>query len=85
VKAVGLMGRHPDPLQELAASLAGPAFAIAADVGYPEMVRRAVDAVTAELGAIDRFSAYSVSMAAQLRWVDNLAEALGAGGSPCRR
>lgn len=143
--AVGLVGRNPDPLHEVAASLDGPAFAVAADVTDPELVGRAVHAVEAELGPVDllvdnaglrdpepampweadvdawwqvmevnlrgpllltrevlpgmlergrgrvlelasgvglrpepAYSAYSVSKAALLRWVDNLAAGLGA-------
>lgn len=142
--AVGLVGRHPDTLEQVAAEIDGGAFAIAADVTNPVMVRRAVEVIEKQLGPIDlladnaglrepqpdepwladpdawwevvevnlhgpmllaqavlpgmlergrgrifevasgvglrpepRFSAYSVSKAAQLRWVDNLAAALG--------
>jgi 3-oxoacyl-[acyl-carrier protein] reductase len=142
--AVGLVGRNPEPLEEVAARLEAPAFAVAGDVTSPEMVQRAVRTVEAELGPIDllvnsaglrephaatpwetdpaawwqvmevnvhgpvllaqavlpgmlergggrilelasgvglrpepRYSAYSVSKAALLRWVDNLAEGLG--------
>ena len=143
--AVGLLGRDPGPLEEVAARLGRPAFAVAADVTRPEMVARAVRAVEAKLGPVDllvnaaglrdperampwqaetdawwqvvevnlrgpmlltqallpgmldrgrgrilelasgvglrpepSYSAYSVSKAALLRWVDNLAAGLAA-------
>ncbi|HET7325759.1 MAG TPA: SDR family oxidoreductase [Nocardioidaceae bacterium] len=142
--SVGLVGRDPGPLEEVVSLLAGPAFAVAADVTDPQMVARAVQAVEAKLGAVDLlvngaglrdperampwqadpdawwrvvevnlrgplllteavlptmlergrgrilemasgvglraepgYSAYSVSKAALLRWVDNLAAGLG--------
>jgi len=142
--AVGLVGRKPDPLEEVARGLDGPSFTVAADVTNPELVATAVQAVEGELGPIDllvdnaglrdpqpampwesdpdawwqvmevnlrgpllltqavlpgmlergggrilelasgiglraepRYSAYSVSKAALLRWVDNVVAGLG--------
>ena len=148
--ALGLMGRHRSPLEQVAASLDVPAHVVTAYVTQPTDVTRAVEAVISALGPIDvlvnnaglreqepslpwdadandwwrvmevnlrgvvlmtsavlptmvergsgrvvdvgsgagqraepRYSAYSVSKSAALRWMDNVAAALG-DDSPVR-
>jgi NAD(P)-dependent dehydrogenase (short-subunit alcohol dehydrogenase family) len=148
--AVGLVGRTPDPLHEVSATLPTRSLVAPGDVSRPGDVAAAVEAVTAGLGPVDvlvnnagvrdrraeapwradaedwwrtvevnvrgvmlmtsavlpgmlargrghvvdlgsgigqraepRFSGYSVSKAAALRWLDNVATALG-DDSPVR-
>ena len=50
---VTLVGRRPDPLAALAASLGAGAYAHPADVRDPEAIRRVVDGVVARHGRVD--------------------------------